>query len=234
MPRVRPRVIWIGVVLAVLGMAVAMVAMTFLDSNVWLWIGLGLVGVGVGLGWAFGIMRDVRMHPHGASVEVSEVVRGEAHSGVSALSDVEGFVPPPPAPASANAGAAEGTRQPPVPTPARIHWAGLAMVLLGGWMVVSPLLLFYPNAEVTNDVILRDYGFAAVLVVFGLLLRSPHRHAAVAAVPAVAGSALLLAVAVNEPLTIRATVNDIAAGILALVLAAGHVLLRAQLPGGRQ
>lgn len=227
MPRVRPQVIWIGVLLTVLGMTVAMLATTFLDSNLWLWVGLGLVGVGVVVGWAFGLMRDVRVHPHGASAEVSEVVRGDAHHGVSAMSAVERSVPLPPAPASANAGAPEGTHQPPVPTPARIHWAGVAMALLGGWMVVSPLLLFYPDAEVTNDVILRDYGFAAVLVIFGLLLRNPDRHPAVVAVPAVAASALLLAVAVNEPLTMRATVNDIAAGILTLALAAGHVFLRA-------
>jgi hypothetical protein len=227
MPRVHPRVIWIGVGLAVLGMVVAMLAMTYLDTRWWLWVGLAIVGGGVALGWAFGLMRDVRMRPHGASVEASEVIHGESHRGVSPLSSVETSSPPPPAPASVNAGAAEGARPPPVPTPKRIQWAGLAMALLGGWMVVAPLLLFYPNTEMTNDVILRDYGFAVTLVVFGLLLRNPVRHAAVVAVPALLAAALLLTVATSEPLNVRATVNEAAAGIVTLGLCAAHIFLRA-------
>jgi hypothetical protein len=232
MSRVHPRVIWIGVGLAVLGMVVAMLAMTYLDQRWWLWVGLAIVAGGVVLGWAFGLMRDVRMRPHGASVEASEVIHGETHGGVSPTSSIQASSPPPPAPATANAGADAGPRLPDVPTPERVHWTGLAMALLGGWMVIAPLLLFYPDTEVGNDVILRDYGFAAVLVVSGLLLRNPLRHAGFVVVPALAAALLLLAVAATEPVTVRATVNEVAAGLLTLGLCAAHIFLRAGIRRG--
>lgn len=231
MRRARPREIWVGVGIAVLGMVVMAVTMTYVHSALWLWVGLAVIAVGLTLAWYAGIMRDVRRGPHGATAEFHDVTAHDVRRGVSpATSQHTTAATPPKEPVTANAGAPEGMRLPPASMPVKIHWTAGAMVLLGGWMIVSPLVLFYPDSELTNDVILRDYAVAAILVMFGVLLRSLNHRAVLAAVPAAAAAVLLLAVAFNAPLTVRATVNEIASASLAVALAVGYLLLRGAKP----
>lgn len=224
--QVRPRRIWIGATTAVIGMVVIGLAMTFSRWQPWGWIGIALLALGAVAALLGGILSDVYGGHGGLSGERRAVLRGETRAGTDAGSMVPAGSTMPADPATANAGAAEPTHLGPAPHLARLRLLALLLVLVGAWAILAPTLLHNPDTETGNDIVLRDYAVAALVLLSGLALRNPRRPRVVAAVPAVAGAALLLAAALSPPLATRMLVSEVVTGVLAASLALGYLVLR--------
>ncbi|HET7328717.1 MAG TPA: hypothetical protein VFJ14_15700 [Nocardioidaceae bacterium] len=226
MPQVRPRGIWTGFAAAIIGMVVVGVAMTVIAWRPWGWVGAALIAAGAVLGLLSGILQDVQGGSPGDPGDGEDTDGSEQRRGVRAGTKLSVPAPTPDSAVTVNAGAAQGAYLDPAPPSARLRFFAIAMVVLAAWMVLAPMLLHNLDTETGNDVVLRDYAVAGLLLVTGLALRDIRRHVAWCVIPAVCGAALLLATALSPPLTTRLTVNEAVCGVLAISLAAAYATLR--------
>jgi hypothetical protein len=188
---VRPRRVWIGTLLAILGLVLVSVGLVLLS---WPW---SLTGTVIALGgavvaWRGGILYDV--HSSGAMSELGEVVHGTVREGVAPGETVH---------ASPEArrrtvqverrrrGLERAATMSPRPGPTRP--AGWLLMLIAIFLMVAQWTL-YPLERPGQTNAVRALGAAIVLGIAGMrMASSPERPPRVAALVSIAvGLALLL------------------------------------------
>lgn len=219
---VRPRVLWAGVGLAVLGMVVlgwGLVA----GSALWTWAGTAAVVVGLLVAWRGGVLNDAQAEqPLGRNVQ--DAVHGNVHEGISPEARVERR--------AANERAAAVTQQTrerllavqTAPTPPLRPVATLALLVLGGWLVFCQFGFGYPYTVTGQNSGLRDLGFALVLVLSGFWLRHVGPSRVVLGLCLLAGILLLLSGVFLPHQLVRVQWNELVVGagvLLAAAVAAG-------------
>ncbi|MGI8613191.1 MAG: hypothetical protein ACR2KL_04500 [Nocardioidaceae bacterium] len=109
----------------------------------------------------------------------------------------------------------------------RARLLGSLIVLVGGWLLVSPLFLDYPFTASAQDKQMREYGAAIIVVLGGLWLHQHPRSGGLAALLcAVAGILLVVAAAVAPPALPRVQANEIVCGGLLVALPLAREVLR--------
>ncbi len=216
---VRPRVIWTGVAIALVGMLDTGLMMMLPVDTVWIIVGAVIIAVGLGIAWVGGVMGDV----HGGAG------RGSTTTGVLPGARVEDDdVVSEAATTTRRTEAQLGeatdlTRGPASP----LTIASLGLIALSLWLMFSPWLFGFSLDDGAGQVIL-DQAIAAVVVgLCGL-----YAHQAGASVVA-GGLAALAALAVLADGVFRHTletvydVNQVVVGLLMLA-GAGIVIWAAR------
>ncbi len=216
---VRPRPLWAGVALAIIGMVTIALAMTQ-GSQVWTWIGVGVLAIGLLVAWRAGILNDV----HSAepmSHEVHEVVKGGTFAGVAAGEQIRD--------GAARRHARETTArttdhlasQVKAPSPPARPAATLSLLLLGGWIFASTFLVLHPYTVTGQNSALRDLGFAIIVTLSALWLRHIGPNRAVTAVAVLAGVLMVLSAFLlpydNQAVAVLDTVNGAAVILVAML-----------------
>jgi hypothetical protein len=211
---VRPRWVWGGVLITLLGLAAVAVGVVVLS---WTWSLGGVVAAAAGaaVAWRGGVLHDARGGLHGAA---HEVVRGSVHPGVAPGATLSG-------PAiSRDAVATEQRRRrleraaATGPRPPDAAPAGGVLVLLTLFLTVAQWEL-YPLERPGQDNAVRALGAAIVLGAAGLrmLTARSRPHVLAAGLSVAAGCALLA----NGVLASHDVVSTAAAEGVCGVLAAG-------------
>ena len=214
---VRPRRVWGGLVLALLGFAVACVGLV---SSAWLLAAGGVVVVVVGgcVSWAGGIMHDATTGLH-LRDELRAVRDGTAHPGVAAGAQTGST--------EAHAEAARQTRVTQqvldqahqARATAWTRPAGWTLLLIAAVLLVSQWeLVAHTVTGRTNSY--RDTAVTTVLALAGLRLAfAPGRHHIAAGLTALAGLGLVLNGLLAGHDHTGLTVLEVTAGAVALVCA---------------
>lgn len=186
--QVRPRWVWAGLALAVLGLMVLTAGLIELS---WTWVvpGLALLGVGLTVSAYGGVLSDSRTgHP---GQELSEVEHGEAHQGASPGAMVHARH------AEEASRRADATRQELLAASRQVGRPNLSPVGSGlvlltcAWLTVAQWSI-YPMSLVGQNNALRDLGVALVVALAALRAAVAGPRAAAAAVMVAGGVALLL------------------------------------------
>jgi hypothetical protein len=216
-PKVRPRLVWSGIGLAVVALAVSGVAM--MAGLHWLtWTSGVMVAVGLLLAWRGGVEYDTRGQepPHH---ELEEVLEGGTHAGISPLSHVVGDEVQQTAARSSARTEHLLDRATGGPWRELRTLGAFGLVAVGVWLLVGTAFLGYPFTVVGQDGALRDVGFAVVLTLAGLRLRLPRRSLTTTIVCLLGGALLVFSglALPHDSTTVRW--NELLCGCATLVLA---------------
>lgn len=214
---VRPRAVWGGIALALLGLVLISLGIIFLRPWV---VGGGCVTAGMGLviAWRGGVLFDTRGEesPHD---EVQELLHGGEHLGVSPDARAVG--------SQVEATAAERTqrkeyllaRSQEASPPSLRVLAAFGLVVLGAWLFLDQWFLNYPFTVTGQNSALRDVGFAVVLVLCALRLRMRTPSKLAASLVVLSGVMLLLAAVLLPHDSGLVRGNEVVAAVLVLGLA---------------
>lgn len=222
---VRPRRVWAGLAVTVLGLMVIAAGVIELS---WAWVvsGVVLLGVGIALSAYGGVLSDSRTgHP---AQELDEVEHGEVHQGASP---------------GARAGAdhaeqvsrhADATRRELLDAAGRVRRPNLAPVgsglalLTAAWLTIAQWSI-YPMSQVGQNNALRDLGVALVVALAALRVAVAGPRRAASAVVLAGGVALVLFGAMMPHHSTGVRLNELLCGFLIVVagvMAADHGGLR--------
>ena len=205
---VRPRIMWTGVALALLGMAFIALAM-ILMWGWWVWAGVGVLAVGLLVAWRGGALNDVQSGT-ALSQELQEAAKGGTHHGVAAGQQIQDRSAQEHALATTERteqilAARRNTSVPVSPA------ASIVLLALGVWIFVGTFVIPHAYTNVGQNSALRDLGFAIVVTLSALWLRNVGPNRVVSGIVVLMGvlmvlSAFLLphdslAVAVDDGLT---------------------------------
>lgn len=175
-PVVRPRILWGGIAVAVVGM-LATAIMMVAGVGRFSWFAVALIAVGLGMAWLGGIAGSVEAgHPvsehreqrdreaqAGTSLATRDGRQERARAAVATSRELE------------RVRARSSHSAPPPIGPS----AAVALVLLAGALVLSPWVLAYPFEPAAQDSILVQTGAAIVVAWCGFWLfqKGPSRFA---------------------------------------------------------
>lgn len=215
---VRPRAVWGGLLVAVLGLCVVGAGLSALS---WTWSALGVLAlaVGGGLMWRGGVMHDAHATKP-VDHELRDVREGGTHEGVSAQQDLGSE--------KARRRAAFVTEQTRALLESRTHAPapplrpiGVAVLLvLGVWLLIAQYALGYPFTVLGQNSALRDLGPGLVVLLAGFRLRQAGPSRVATALCALCGIALLVFGLAVPHDAARVQWNEIVSGLLVLVGAA--------------
>lgn len=215
-PKVRPRLVWGGIGLAIVALTATGVAM--MAGLHWLaWTGSVVVLVGLLLGWRGGVEYDTRGQepPHH---ELEEVLQGGTHTGTSPASHLVGDEVQETAARRTQRAEQLVDRATGGPWRELRTLGAFGLVALGVWLLVGTALLGYPFTVVGQDAALRDVGFAVVLTLSGLRLRLPRRSVVATTVCLLAGALLVISALALPHDSTAVRWNELLSGFATLVL----------------
>jgi hypothetical protein len=223
---VRPRVVWAGVALVLVGMAGLALGMTLLGPAAGVLGGMSCL-VGLVVAWRGGLLHDMRRRD-AARQELVATRQGIVEEGVSSRDEDGG--------PRARRHAEELARDKQARLARASHQAAapilpastLVLLILGAWLLLGVFVLGYPYTVAGQNSELRALGFAIVLMLATLWLRHvgpslpaallclgvgilvllgglflPHTSARVAGNEIVVGTLVIAAAAVTTVVTVR-------------------------------
>ena len=214
--QVRPRWVWTGLALAVLGLMLLAAGVIELS---WTWVvpGLVVLGVGVSVSAYGGVLSDSRTgHP---GQELSEVQHGEVHQGASPGAVVHAQH------AEEVSRRADATRHELLAASGRVGRPNLSPVggglglLTCTWLTVAQWTI-YPMSLVGQNNALRDLGVALVVALAALRVAVAGPRRAAPAVMLAGGVALLLFGALMPHHSAAVRWNELLCGLLVVAGAA--------------
>ncbi len=213
---VRPRWVWAGLALAVLGLVVVAAGVVELS---WAWVvpGLVLLAAGGGIAVRGGVLADSRTGS--VAQEAHEVERGGTRQGSAPGADVDDDR------AEAVSRQADATRRELLEAAQHSGRPNLAplgsglTLLVAAWLVVAQWTV-YPTGSVPQANALRDLGVGIVAALAGLRVAVAGPRLAASAVLAACGAALVLFGLLMPHVSTGVRVQEVACGAL-LLLGAG-------------
>jgi protein-S-isoprenylcysteine O-methyltransferase Ste14 len=220
--RVRPRLVWSGtglMIVGVIGVGVGlMIRTSSTDAGRWV-IGAGFLALLVGLlvAWWGGIGQDTKgsSEDHG-----HEVVSGQAHTGISSQAKIVGPSVQRRAELDARRTLSLERQALTTSVPTLRFPGAVVLMVIGAWLCLDQWLIDYPFSVSGQNAVLRDVGLGVVLVLSGLRLQRARGSRRVSVIVLLAG-ALLVLIALffaNGSSLVRG--NEFVAGVLTLVAAA--------------
>ena len=217
---VRPRWVWTGLVIVLLGLLVVSAGM--MDRSVaWIVCGLGLVAVGAPVSLHGGILRDTQ-RDFRPRQEVRDVLEGRAHRAPRS----GGPLRSPRAQRNSLAvdaqrrallGAATRTARPNLARPA----ATVALVVCT-WLLIAQWSI-YPMSRMGQNNALRDLGVGIAVALAALRVVLAGRRFRASVLMIVGGAALVLFAVLMRHDSHGVAVSELASGILILLSACGSL-----------
>ena len=215
---VRPRLMWVGVaiaLLAMLGIGWAMIV----HSGVGEIVGVVALVVGGLLAWRGGVLNDVQSSQP-MSQEVEAAVHGGTHSGVEAGDQVHD--------PEAQARAVETTERKHALLRSRVEASGpplrpvatLGLLLLGAWLFIGTFVLPYYYTVTGVNSVERALGGAIVVTLCALWLRHVGPNLMAAGLAALAGILLVLAAFYAPHSSVVVNFQEAGSGSLVVLAAA--------------
>ena len=215
---VRPRAVWGGLLVAVLGLCVVGAGISALS---WTWSALGVLAlaVGGGLMWRGGVMHDAHATKP-VDHELRDVREGGTQEGVSAEQELGSD--------AARRRAAFVTEQTRALLASRTHAPApplrpigvTALLVLGVWLLIAQYALGYPFTVLGQNSALRDLGPGLVVLLAAFWLRQCGPSRVATALCLLSGVALLVFGFAVAHDAVRVQWNEILSGLLVMIGAA--------------
>lgn len=180
------------------------------------WVSGVVLVLGLLVAWRGGVLHDVRAEQP-LEQAIADVKGGNVHEGLSAEAVVLG--------GSVQRDAATVTlRQREIaeervaaPFPSWSPIGVLALLVLGGWLLVGQWVLAYPFSVTGQNSALRDLGLAVVIALSAVWLRQVGASRVAVAICALSGVLLVVAGVVAPHDAVRVRWNEVLSGCLVLV-----------------
>lgn len=211
---VRPREVWGGVVLAIVGMA--LVAWGVIGGSVAIAVGGVVVGaVALGIAWRGGILYDAHARSD-LTAELEAVEEGAEYHGASPEQNVRARLPRRESEEIARRRRRVDTRpQEPLST-SSARAAPTLLLALAAWTFFGQFLLALPFEETAVDTRIRVSGIAVALALAALALRQASPSKIALGVSALCGLALVLSFFLAPHAVPRSRWSELVTGVLVL------------------
>jgi hypothetical protein len=212
---VHPRWVWSGVAVAIAGMVLAGVEM-MIGTTTWTLAGAAVIVTGLVVAWRGGIMYSVHANKS-LHQEVSEVVHGDVHEGISPSDQGHRHATSPDKEPQGH----QRVQWPsaPTPTPALAPLGVIGLLVLACWLLVGRWIVSYPKTAhgYTNGE--YDLAFAIILALSAIWMRQIGPNKVMTGVSGLCGI-LLITLAFALPHDASGVEwNEVVVGILVVLCA---------------